>query len=242
MIDIQTLIMPVIVAGFGIFAVGTWAYRKATVQEPFQLVKFLPTMGIGALAALVVYFASGAIPSMDQIMAQVALMMPGGVPSLSVIVAAILAVYNAVSKGDNPLPTLPSYVKPADAPGMVPVEGTEPVAVGAWSPGFTCTPVEQKGVSPFAALVTAVVGNDSTLKRCMLRVDWMDGTPIEDYRPNALTGAVVMTHGYDYQQGMSKYTGHQYYPKFTLISSAGVPVGEFNTIAKCCSIEVQSKQ
>ena len=52
MTDIQTLIMPIVLFGFGIFAVGMFAYRNLTAGETFSWAKMLPTMGIGGLAAI----------------------------------------------------------------------------------------------------------------------------------------------------------------------------------------------
>jgi len=94
----QAWLMPVIVFAFGLFAAGMYLYRKYTAGEEFNATKFLQTMGLGGLAALVLYFASAAVPDVDAIITQIELLAPGGVPSMSVILAALLAVWNGLSK------------------------------------------------------------------------------------------------------------------------------------------------
>ncbi|MDP3563814.1 MAG: hypothetical protein Q8R70_04930 [Methanoregula sp.] len=96
--DIQTLIMPIVVIAFGLFAGATFVYRKMTAGEAFKLEKFLPTMGIGGIAAFALYLASGTFPSIDTLLTQIELMAPGGVPSITVILAALLAIYNSLVK------------------------------------------------------------------------------------------------------------------------------------------------
>lgn len=90
--------MPVIVFAFGLFAAGMYCYRKYSAGESFDAAKFLQTMGLGGLAALVLYVASAAVPDVDTIIKQIELLAPGGVPSMSVILAALLAVWNGLSK------------------------------------------------------------------------------------------------------------------------------------------------
>jgi hypothetical protein len=94
----QAWLMPVIVFAFGLFAAGMYCYRKYSAGESFDAAKFLQTMGLGGLAALVLYVASAAVPDVDTIIKQIELLAPGGVPSMSVILAALLAVWNGLSK------------------------------------------------------------------------------------------------------------------------------------------------
>jgi hypothetical protein len=110
----------------------------------------------------------------------------------------------------------------------------------SWSPGFTVTPVEQKGVSPFAAMLSIVAGRDQNGAQCNVTVDWMDGSPLETFKPDGL-GKVLVTHAYSYMQGTSQYTGHVFYPAFKVVSQGGAVLGEFNVEGKSCWIEVQSK-
>jgi len=231
--DIQMLIMPIVVIGFGLFAGGMFAYRKLTAGETFSWQKFLPTMGIGAIASFGLYLATGALPALDAVFVQIDTLMPGGAPSVSLVIAALLAVWNQISKG-------------ATSGGSVvqstPVESVQqPVGASpGWSPGWTVTPTEQAGVSPFAALLTVVVGNDASSKRCNVRIDWGDGTPKEDFVPDPTSGVVVVSHPYIYKQGTSKYKGRQFYPTFEVIGQDGVSYGTFNVENKACAIEVQS--
>ena len=94
----QAWLMPVIVFAFGLFAAGMYLYRKYTAGESFEATKFLQTLGLGGLAALVLYFASAAIPDVDSVITYIETLAPGGVPSMSVILAALLAVWNGISK------------------------------------------------------------------------------------------------------------------------------------------------
>lgn len=100
----QAWLMPVIVFAFGLFAGATYFYRKYTAGESFDATKFLQTMGLGALASLVLYFASAAVPDVDAIITYIETLAPGGVPSLSVILAALLAVWNGITKNVSATP------------------------------------------------------------------------------------------------------------------------------------------
>lgn len=90
--------MPVIVIGFGIAGGLLFAYRNVTAGETFKAEKFLPYMGYGALAAAVLYIGSAAFPTLDQVLTYIETLAPGGVPSGSAIIAAILVIYNAAVK------------------------------------------------------------------------------------------------------------------------------------------------
>lgn len=132
--DIQTLIMPIIVIAFGLFAGGMYVYRKMTAGEAFSWEKFLPTMGLGALASVILYLAAGALPSLDAIFAQIESLAPGGAPSLTVILAALLAIYNQISKGTAPTATVNT---PAEQAATIeqPKAGA-PIVVSSGTPGF----------------------------------------------------------------------------------------------------------
>ena len=92
--------MIVVMVATGLYAGGTYAYKKIKDSgESFSWEKFLPTMGIGALSAITLYIGSGAIPGLDEIFTQIDTMMPGGAMSVTVVLAAILAVVNQILKG-----------------------------------------------------------------------------------------------------------------------------------------------
>jgi len=56
---IQPMVMPIVVAAFGIFAGFMFIYRNMTTGDQFSFEKFLPTMGVGAIAALFLYATGG---------------------------------------------------------------------------------------------------------------------------------------------------------------------------------------
>jgi hypothetical protein len=81
----------------------------------------------------------------------------------------------------------------------------------------------------------------ATGKRCKVRVDWMDGTPLEVFTPADGTGIVVVPHTFTYTQGTTQYTGHSFYPEISALTSDGATVLEsINVDGKCCEVEVQS--
>lgn len=235
--NVQAWIMPIVVAAFGIFAAVMFYYRNKTAGEAFDLPKFLQTLGLGALAALVLYIASAAVPDVDTIISEIAVLAPGGIPSLSAILAALLVIWNGLSKK--------SVVTPPIAPAAVataPITTSSAAPVQTWVPGLTVTPTFQKGNSPLPISLTVKVGMESaTGKRCKVKVDWMDSTPIEIFTADETTGIAVISHTYTYSQGTTQYTGHSFYPEITALSSDGnTAIQSINVDGKCCEIEVQS--
>lgn len=115
---------------------------------------------------------------------------------------------------------------------------------GGWMPGFTVMPAFSKGKSPYTAKLYVEGGDlpetESTGRRCGLRIDWTDGSPVQDFTFDSVTGTVEVQHTYMYSQGASKYTGHSFYPNFKLILPDGT-YREFNTTDKrACEVEVQT--
>jgi len=80
---------------------------------------------------------------------------------------------------------------------------------------------------------------DSAGKRTALQVDWMDGSPAEDFVLDPTTGQKGISHTFLYNAAGTKYDAHSFYPEFTLIGSDGAKVS-FNVDGKGCEIECQS--
>jgi len=233
MVDINTIQFIVVLVGTGLYAGFSYALKKMQDSgTTFSLEKFLPTMGIGALASVVLYIGSGAIPGIENIFTSIDTMMPGGALSITVLLGAVMTIINQLTKGG---------AKPVVATAPVVAASPAGTSAASWSPGFTAVPAAQAGVSPYAALITATVGDDAKSVRCNLRVDFGDGTPAEDFKPDPLSGIVNIAHVYTYAQGMSKYTGHQFYPAFEVIGQDGTSYGKFNVDGKFVAIEVQGK-
>ena len=112
----------------------------------------------------------------------------------------------------------------------------------SWMPGFKVLPTFSQGTSPVAVTLSVTVGNEPSGKIVpTLKIDWnADGTTVETFTPDS-QGNVSAAHSYTYAQGNSQYTGHSFYPTFTLVLSDG-STRVFNTGAtgRCCEIEVQS--
>lgn len=245
-------IMPIVIIGFGAFAGAMYIYRKMTAGETFSWAKFLPTMGYGAIAALVLWVGAGTIPDLNAIITQIELLAPGGAPSVSAIIAALLVIWNGLSKVNQPTATAMGVCTTTPKPVPVPVPETVPVVTPAvpvsdstgpgWiSSGFKVTPAFNVGYSPYLATLQAVVGMSSDMvHRCRLVVDWMDGTPRENIPVEPTQGIASMTHQYVYVKGDSKYSGHSFYPMFFVIDDATGVTQTYNLTNKCCEIEVQS--
>jgi hypothetical protein len=244
-----TLIMPIIVVGFGLFAGAMFVYRKMTAGEPFSLEKFLPTMGYSALAALFLYVTIGAIPGLDAIATQIELIAPGGAPSITVIIAMLLAIYNAFTKTTTAA-TIAAAVRPAAAAPVpaAPLTGAS-AAAGVIAPakpdpikylGFTVLPAYLEGVSPYPAkfkIICSLLVTDYV-------VDFQDGSPVAAGKLYREGEYMVQTfeHLYNYVKD-GKYSGHTFFPTIQITGSDGVGgqvTNVFNTAEKgrCLSITV----
>lgn len=222
--EIQMILM----GAFGAAIIAGSMYLKSRqAGEPFEPVKFVQTVVIGAISGGALGL-SGITITTENVEAQMA--------AYSFLGGGIAFFVENIIKWIYRMRPLGTTEQPIIAPTELP---STPIV--QWSPGFTVTPVEQKGTSPVAAMFTIIVGNDQGGKRCLVRVDWNDGTPVEDFMPNQLSGEVVVSHVYIYSQGTSKYSGKQFYPTFSVVGVNGVVYGQFNVDGKCCWVEVQSK-
>jgi len=232
--------MPTIVIAFGLFAGGMFVYRKMTAGEPFSWEKFLPTMGIGALASVVLYLAAGALPGLDQIFTQIETMMPGGAPSVTVIISALLVVLNTVMKGTTAVATTPTPPTSIPAPVTVSAPTVVPGASSGWQPDFSVTPTNQRIQSGTIAVFNLDTGaGDQGVHRCkQVNIDWMDGSPIQEV-PIA-KGYAQVTHTYSYVAGTSHYDAHAFFPEFTVVDSFDGAKKSFNTDGRACTVECVS--
>jgi len=104
--------------------------------------------------------------------------------------------------------------------------------------GFTVLPTFLEGKSPFLAVIQLKC---STI--CIgWRIDWLDGSPLQDggFVAEGEYNVANVYHTYHYQFD-GKYTGHTFYPKITIISKDGI-VNTFNTevTGRCLSIGVNA--
>ena len=97
--DTNTVVMIVVMIATGLYAGGTYALKKIQDSgEQFSWEKFLPTFGIGALSAIVLYFSTGSVPALDAVFTQIEQMMPGGAMSATAVLAAVLMIFNQLGK------------------------------------------------------------------------------------------------------------------------------------------------
>lgn len=88
MTDIVNYILPASLAAVIIYAVVMFIVRKVQNGEAFDLNKILQTLGLGTLAAVVLYIATGAVPSVDAVLTQMASILPN--PDLLAPIGAVI--------------------------------------------------------------------------------------------------------------------------------------------------------
>jgi len=134
--------------------------------------------------------------------------------------------------------TAGKLVKKAVVPVVASAAGV-PVPITKWDAGFTCTPTESKGISPFTQKFHMTSGSPAADHpgTVQIEIDWADSTPKQ--LVNVVNNFAEADHTFSYKQAGSQYTGHQFYPVFTTISSDGTRQ-EFNVDGKAVAVEVQS--
>ena len=247
MTDISTIATMAVLAGGIIYVSAMYFYRRITAGETFSLEKYAQTFGYIALVSVAAYIATSALPDFDSILTQVTA--SGGTGDTGTILALLTTVgawayknvLGKVSTTTTATASSTSVVAASAATASTNTVTTEATTT-TWSPGLTVTPTFQKGASPLPISLTVKVGMESaTGKRCKVKVDWMDSTPIEIFAADETTGIAVIAHTYSYSQGTTKYTGHSFYPEITALSSDGTTaIQSINVDGKCCEIQVQS--
>jgi len=231
--EIVTIILSAVGAA-GIAAVG---YLKARAAgESFLLPKFLQTVGIGAVVGVGIAVSGGQITdtAVSQQVTAIASLGIGGFVTYLVETFGKYVYRGETAKTTTTATTTEIVSTPA------PESTTETPLSKSWSPGFTVSPSFQRGLSPMISTLYIIGGMDASGKRVSVHVDWKDNSPVETATPDAVTGKATISHTYRYQQGTSQYTGHSFYPEFTIVCSDGTRQ-KFNTENKCCEIEVQTE-
>jgi len=126
MTDIQTYIIPLMLVVAIVYAGIMWIYRKIQKGEAFDVNKVLQTMGIAGLAGITLYLATGAIPSFDAILTQMATLIPNE-PSLIGLGAVVFGIFEQYilkgKLGTTPIiNSLPPTVKPPETTVLPPIE------------------------------------------------------------------------------------------------------------------------
>jgi hypothetical protein len=127
----------------------------------------------------------------------------------------------------------------ASTTASTPVVVKSTTASVVFDPGFTVTPTSPELKSGESVTLNVITGVATT----SLTIDWLDGNIEAIPLTQTSAGKVASpTHKYTYVQGASQYTGHTYYPKFTI--SNGVQVKVFNDVANgqgaACAVGVSA--
>jgi hypothetical protein len=115
-----------------------------------------------------------------------------------------------------------------------------PIFSPQFVPGFTVKPsfidIMSGETIALAVQVTPTYGDHRVIE---VQVDWLDGTPTQAFIP--VDGMAYIAHTYFYERE-PKYTGHTYYPKFTIKTVDGV-TKTFNTFTtgRSCAIGVEAR-
>lgn len=125
MTDIQTYIIPLMLVAAVVYAAIMFITRKIQKGEKFDANKVLQTLGIAALAGITLYLATGAIPSLDAILTQMATLAPNdfSLVAIGTVIFGIFEQYILKGKlGTKPLITSPSTVEKPVSTVLPPVE------------------------------------------------------------------------------------------------------------------------
>jgi len=126
MTDFQNIIVPLLLISGLIYGVAMWIYRRIKNGEKFDANKILQTLGIAAVAGATLYLATGAIPSLDALLTQMATIAPNdpSLVGLGAIVFGLFEQYILKGKlGTTPIITsLPPAAKPPETTVLPPVE------------------------------------------------------------------------------------------------------------------------
>lgn len=218
-ITIALLVTVVVLAIIGVMKFFERKY--GTNPEAWDKNKFLMFIGVGIVVMLVEYYYSGVINEF--------------VPSeelLTLVTSAFTFGYVLITGGK----LTKNYI--ASGGVATPVTTATPIVNPAWSIGFTATPVFSVIKSGQSVTFHLFVGHDANLVDVPnVAIDWMDGSPIQVVK--MIDNFAQVTHTFNYSQGSSQYTGHSFYPEFTLMAADG-STAVFNVEGKMLEVEVQS--
>lgn len=210
MTDTQTIVTVAVLFAGIIYTTVMYIYRKATAGEAFDLEKYALTFGYVAIVAVAAYITTGVLPDFDAFLTQILASFPDSGTVLAGISTIIIYVFHQGTKKT----------------ATVTASSTVSTTSDKFDPGFTVTPTDKSIKSGTAITLNVVTGVATTI----LTIDWLDG--IIESIPLTVTSAGKVaspTHTYTYAQGGSQYTGHTFYPKFTISNGAQSKI--FNDVA-----------
>ena len=214
MTDTQTIItMAVLFAGI-VYVTAMYIYRKATAGETFNLESYAQTFGYVAIVAIVAYITTGVLPDFNALLTQILASFPDSGTVLAGVSTIIIYLFHQGTKSVSATSTTNAAATTAST------------STTTFDPGFTVTPTSLSVKSGTAITLNVVTGVATTT----LTIDWLDGVIETIPLTVASAGKVASpSHTYTYVQGGTQYTGHTFYPKFTV--SNGTQSKVFNDVA-----------
>ena len=214
MTDTQTIItMAVLFAGI-VYVTAMYIYRKATAGETFNLESYAQTFGYVAIVAVAAYITTGVLPDFNALLTQILASFPDSGTVLAGVSTIIIYLFHQGTKSVSATSTTNAAATTAST------------STTTFDPGFTVTPTSLSVKSGTAITLNVVTGVATTT----LTIDWLDGVIETIPLTVASAGKVASpSHTYTYVQGGTQYTGHSFYPKFTV--SNGTQSKVFNDVA-----------
>ena len=224
MTDTQTIItMAVLFAGI-VYVTAMYIYRKATAGETFNLESYAQTFGYVAIVAIVAYITTGVLPDFNALLTQILASFPDSGTVLAGISTIIIYLFHQGTKSVSATSTTNAAATTASTTNAAAT--TASTSTTTFDPGFTVTPTSLSVKSGTAITLNVVTGVATTT----LTIDWLDGVIETIPLTVASAGKVASpSHTYTYVQGGTQYTGHTFYPKFTV--SNGTQSNVFNDVA-----------
>ena len=223
MTDTQTIItMAVLFAGI-VYVTAMYIYRKATAGETFNLESYAQTFGYVAIVAVAAYITTGVLPDFNALLTQILASFPDSGSVLAGISTIIIYLFHQGTKSVSATSTTNAAATTASTNAAATTAST---STTTFDPGFTVTPTSLSVKSGTAITLNVVTGVATTT----LTIDWQDG--VVETIPLSTTSAGKVaspSHTYTYVQGGTQYTGHSFYPKFTV--SNGTQSNVFNDVA-----------
>ena len=223
MTDTQTIItMAVLFAGI-VYVTAMYIYRKATAGETFNLESYAQTFGYVAIVAIVAYITTGVLPDFNALLTQILASFPDSGTVLAGVSTIIIYLFDQGTKSVSATSTTNAAATTASTNAAATTAST---STTTFDPGFTVTPTSLSVKSGTAITLNVVTGVATTT----LTIDWQDG--VVETIPLSTTSAGKVaspSHTYTYVQGGTQYTGHSFYPKFTV--SNGTQSKVFNDVA-----------
>ena len=224
MTDTQTIItMAVLFAGI-VYVTAMYIYRKATAGETFNLESYAQTFGYVAIVAIVAYITTGVLPDFNALLTQILASFPDSGTVLAGVSTIIIYLFDQGTKSVSATSTTNAAATTASTTNAAAT--TASTSTTTFDPGFTVTPTSLSVKSGTAITLNVVTGVATTT----LTIDWQDG--VVETIPLSTTSAGKVaspSHTYTYVQGGTQYTGHSFYPKFTV--SNGTQSKVFNDVA-----------